>query len=110
MRKPGMASVAQGLAAEATASRERVGRPGKRQAAALGLMVGERDAGAPPSSGASGAAGGRQGPATDEAATAPSALTGGGCSWEVMYAALRLDQGKALGVRLPYTLPSQWGV
>jgi hypothetical protein len=82
MRKPGMASVAQGLAAEATASRERVGRPGKRQAAALGLMVGERDAGAPPSSGASGAAGGRQGPATDEAATAPSAITGGGCSWE----------------------------
>ncbi len=31
-------------------------------------------------------------------------------SWEVMYAALRLDQGKALGVRLPYTLPEQWGV
>ncbi len=29
---------------------------------------------------------------------------------EVMYAALRLDQGKALGVRLPYTLPEQWGV
>jgi len=45
----GMAYVAQGLEAYETASRERVGRQVKRKAAALGLMVVERDAGAQPS-------------------------------------------------------------
>lgn len=39
----GTASVAHGLAADATAYRERVGRQGKRKAAALGLVVVERD-------------------------------------------------------------------
>jgi hypothetical protein len=47
--KPGLADVAQGLEAYATAYRERVGRQMKRTAAALGLMGGERDGRAPPS-------------------------------------------------------------
>lgn len=45
----GMAYVAQGLEAYETAYRERVVRQVKRKAAALGLMVVERDAGAQPS-------------------------------------------------------------
>ena len=45
----GMASVAQGLEASETASRERVVRPRKRKAAALGLVIGERDVVAQPS-------------------------------------------------------------
>jgi transposase len=49
MLKHGMAYVAQGLEAYETAYRERVVRQVKRKAAALGLMVGERDAGAQPS-------------------------------------------------------------
>jgi len=49
MLKQGLAYVAQGLEADETASRERVGRQGKRKAAALGVVVGERDTGAPPS-------------------------------------------------------------
>jgi transposase len=49
MLKHGMAYVAQGLEAYETAYRERVVRQVKRKAAALGLMVVERDAGAPPS-------------------------------------------------------------
>jgi hypothetical protein len=47
--KHGTAYVAQGLAAYETASRERVVRQGKRQAAALGLVVVERDAVGQPS-------------------------------------------------------------
>jgi transposase len=47
--KHGTAYVAQGLAAYATASRERVVRQVKRQAAELGLVVVERDAGGQPS-------------------------------------------------------------
>jgi transposase len=48
MLKHGMAYVAQGLEAYETAYRERVVRQVKRKAAALGLMVVERDAGAQP--------------------------------------------------------------
>jgi hypothetical protein len=47
--KHGTAYVAQGLAAYETAYRERVVRQVKRKAAALGLVVVERDAGAQPS-------------------------------------------------------------
>jgi len=49
MLKQGMAYVAQGLEAYETAYRERVVRQVKRKAASLGLLVGERDAGAQPS-------------------------------------------------------------
>jgi len=49
MLKHGMAYVAQGLEAYEMAYQERVVRQVKRKAAALGLVVGERDAGAQPS-------------------------------------------------------------
>ncbi len=40
-------------------------------------------------------------------ATARPGAVDEGCSWEVMYAALQLDQGKELGGHMPYTLPLQ---
>jgi hypothetical protein len=69
-----MASVAPGLAASETASWERVVRQSKRQAAARGLVVGERDGVAPPSGGNRGQpTGGGKGAATDAVSTARQA-------------------------------------
>jgi transposase len=74
MRKPGMASVAQGLEASETAYRERVVRQSKRKAAALGLVVVERDVVAQPSGGNRGQpTGGGKGAATDAVSTARQA-------------------------------------